>query len=183
MTPQIKHMSLGRRIRTLRQNRQMNLETLANETGYTLEYLQRLENDEVIPPVAVLLTLGRALKVDSGVLLKDESPTEAAERRAQEVRKRTDHYSYQVLTPEATDKHLKGFLVTLEPAEHWEGASYQHEGEEFQFVLKGEVEVQVGENLNRLKKGDSLHFNSNLIHKLKNTGEETCELLVVLYTP
>ena len=183
MSPKMKQMSLGRRIQTLRQNRDISQETLANETGYTLDYLQRLEGDEVIPPVAVLLTLGRALKVDSGVLLKDESPAEAVERRAKEVSKRTDHYSYQVLTPESTDKHLKGFLVTIEPAKDLENASYQHEGEEFQFVLKGQVEVTVGDNVSQLRKGDVLHFNSNLVHTLKNTGDEPCELLVVLFTP
>ena len=60
---------------------------------------------------------------------------------------------------------------------------YQHEGEEFIYVLSGKVEVTVGEHINTLAKGDTLHFNSGILHKLKNTGKENAELIVVLYVP
>ena len=181
MARKVKRLSLGQRLRRLRRERELSLETLANETGQSVDYLQRIENDEVIPPVAVLLTLSRALEVDSGELLKDEE--EARERRAEAVRKRTAHYSYRVLTPESRHKHLKGFLVTIDPASDLEGPGYQHEGEEFHYVLRGKVEVKVGENVNVLQAGDSLHFNSSLVHTLRNLGDEPCEILVVLYTP
>lgn len=181
MARNLKRQSLGTRLRRLREDRELSLENLANETGQSVEFLQSIEEDQVIPPVAVLLTLARSLDIDSGELLKDEA--EAIERRAEAVRKRTDHYSYRVLTPEGRHKHLKGFYITIDPVSDLEGPGYQHEGEEFHYVLKGEVQVTVGENVNNLTAGDSLHFNSNLVHQLRNTGDEPCELLVVLYTP
>lgn len=183
MARTVKRKSLGQRLRKLREERGMSLETLANETGQAKGYLEKIENDEAIPPVAVLLTLGRALEVDSGELLKDDETAEAVERRAEAVRTRTDHYSYRVLTPEALHKHLKGFRVVIEPASDLDGPGYQHEGEEFVYVLSGEVRITVGNNVNDLKVGDSLHFNSGVIHTLRNTGTDTCELVVVLYTP
>lgn len=181
MARNLKRQSLGSRLKRLREDREMSLESLANETGQSVDYLISIESDQVIPPVAVLLTLGRSLDVDSGELLKDEN--EALERRADVVRKRTDHYSYRVLTPEGRHKHLKGFYITIDPASDLEGPGYQHEGEEFHYVLSGEVQVTVGENVNDLKAGDSLHFNSNLVHQLRNSGDEPCQVLVVLYTP
>ena len=51
------------------------------------------------------------------------------------------------------------------------------------YVLTGQVNIKVGENINELGAGESLHFNSNLVHKLSNPGDTQCELLVVLYTP
>ncbi len=184
MARRMKRQSLGPRIKKLRETRMMSLETLANETGHAVDYLRKIEADEMIPPVAVLLTLSRALEVDSGELLKDEEDeAKALERRAEAVRKRTDHYSYKVLTPEARHKHLKGFHVSIEPESDLEGPGYQHEGEEFVYVLKGQVRIQVGENINDLSQGDSLHFNSSLVHKLSNGGDTRCELVVVLYTP
>ncbi len=181
MPRNVKQLSVGTRIRRLRQDRQVSLNTLANETGYAVSYLEEIEQDKVIPPVAVLLSLSRALEVDSGELLKDDG--EALERRAEAVRKRTDHYSYRMLTPESSHKHLKGFLITIDPASDLKSTGFRHEGEEFHYVLKGEVTVTVGENVNVLAAGDSLHFNSAVEHKLRNSGQETCELLVVLYTP
>ena len=183
MARNLRRASLGQRIKRLRTSREMSLEALANETGQAVEQLRRIESDEFMPPVAVLLTLGRALEVDSGELLKEEDEAQAVERRAEAVRKRTDHYSYRVLTPEARHKHLKGFLVSIDPASDLDGPGYQHEGEEFVYVLKGQVNITVGENVNQLSQGESLHFNSSLVHKLSNGGSVPCELLVVLYTP
>lgn len=183
MARNVKKISVGQRLKRLRTARGLSLETLANETGLNLDQLTRIEGDAMIPPVAVLLTLGRALEVDSAELLKDEDEAQAVERRADAVRKRTDHYSYRVLTPEGRHKHLKGFLVSIDPESDLEGPGYQHEGEEFVYVLRGRVRIKVGENVNDLETGQSLHFNSSLVHKLRNAGDELCELLVVLYVP
>jgi quercetin dioxygenase-like cupin family protein len=88
-----------------------------------------------------------------------------------------------MLTVDSAEKHLKAFRVMIEAGSHHKGVSYQHEGEEFIYVLKGEVEVSVGDNVNHLGNGESLHFNSSIVHKLRNPGGTECELLVVLYTP
>ena len=64
-----------------------------------------------------------------------------------------------------------------------EGVSYNHEGEEFVYVLDGSIEVVVGEHVNALGAGDSLHFNSGIQHRLKNTGDTDAELIVVIYNP
>ncbi|MFQ5486798.1 MAG: cupin domain-containing protein, partial [Desulfobacterales bacterium] len=97
--------------------------------------------------------------------------------------KRTDNYAYTTLTPGAENKHLKAFRVTVEAMRDHEGVGYNHEGEEFVFVLTGKVEITVGEHVNRLKKGESLHFNSGINHNLRNVGKEKSELLVVIYGP
>jgi quercetin dioxygenase-like cupin family protein len=122
------------------------------------------------------------LEIDSSILLQEEK--ERAERKsADDYQKRTEDYTYENLTPEARHKHLKAFKIAIDPKSDHKGVSYQHAGEEFHYVLKGKVEVMVGENRNVLSPGDSLHFNSNIVHKLKNIGSVEAELLVVLYTP
>jgi quercetin dioxygenase-like cupin family protein len=50
-------------------------------------------------------------------------------------------------------------------------------------VLQGNIEVVVGEHVNALGPGDSLHFNSGIQHLLRNTGETDAELIVVIYNP
>ena len=87
------------------------------------------------------------------------------------------------LTPGAENKHLKAFKVTVDPLQDHKGVGYQHEGEEFVYVLEGQMEIMVGDHVNTLKKGDSLHFNSGIRHKMRNTGKKKSELLVVIYGP
>ena len=51
------------------------------------------------------------------------------------------------------------------------------------YVLQGSIEVAVGEHVNVLEAGDSLHFNSGINHNMKSIADETTELLVVIYSP
>ena len=177
-----KTQPLGKRLMKLRKEKSLTLKNLANETGLSNKYISQVEKGEVIPPVAVLLQLSKALEVDSSLLLKEEKK-QVGKKSAEDYEKRTADYSYQTLTPEARHKHLKAFKIFIDPKSEHKGVSYQHLGEEFQYVLKGKVEVMVGENKNILGPGDSLHFNSSIVHKLRNISNEMAELIVVLYTP
>jgi len=177
------HQTLGELIAAKRAERGMTLETLANETGQTPESLQQIESGDLIPPVAVVLSLSRILGLYSDSLLQGESESEPRTDQEQAVRVRTDHYSYRLLTPHLAQQYLKAFHVTIDAAADLEGPGYQHQGEEFTYVLQGEVVISVGENTNHLRQGDSLHYNSGIVHKLRNPGDTPCELLVVLYVP
>ncbi|MFH1351706.1 MAG: XRE family transcriptional regulator [Pseudomonadota bacterium] len=177
-----KRQPLGRRLMMLRREKNMTLMNLANETGLTKEYLSKLEKGEVIPPVSVILQLSRALEIDSSILLKEEEK-EVGKKSDRDYQKRTEAYSYQNLTPEARHKHLKAFRVLIDPKSDHTGVSYQHMGEEFIYVLKGKIEVMVGDNKNILGPDKCIHFNSSIVHKLRNLSEDKAELLVVLYTP
>jgi transcriptional regulator with XRE-family HTH domain len=175
-------LPLGKRLAKLRKERNMSLQSLANETGLTPTYLSQIEKAEVIPPVAVILQLSRALEIDSSLLLKEEKK-QIGSKAHDDYRKRTEDYSYENLTPEAQHKHLKAFKVFIDPRSDHKGVSYQHLGEEFIYVLKGKLEVLVGGNRSVLKPTECIHFNSSIVHKLSNLSEDKAELLVVLYTP
>lgn len=172
---------VGKRIRKARLGRKMTYDDLANETGLAREEIKRIESGDRVPPVGTLLLLSRALMIDSGALLREES--EKQEARAKQYTKRTENYAYTPLTPAAENKHLKAFRIVIEPMQDHKGVGYQHEGEEFAYVLTGDVEITVGEHRNRLKKGDSLHFNSGITHHMKNIGKTKAELIVTIYTP
>ncbi|MBW2028753.1 MAG: helix-turn-helix transcriptional regulator [Deltaproteobacteria bacterium] len=182
MSVRRKSQPIGKRIARLRREKRLTLKNLANETGLRQSYLSQVEKGEVMPPVAVILQLSRALEIDSGVLLKEEK-RRAGQKTDEDYQKRTEDYSYENLTPEARHKHLKAFKVFVDPKSDHRGVSYQHLGEEFIYVLRGKIEVLVGENRNLLSPGMSLHFNSSIVHKLRNVSSEKAELLVVLYTP
>ena len=177
-----KAQPLGKRLMKLRKERGLTLNHVANETGLSVTHLSGIEKGEVIPPVAVILQLSRALEIDSGILLREELE-EAGKQSDRDYQKRTEDYTYETLTPEARHKHLKAFKIFIDPQSDHKGVSYQHLGEEFIYVLKGKIEVMVGENKNVLKPGQSLHFNSSILHKLRNLSAKQAELLVVLYTP
>lgn len=175
--------SFGSKIKQLRLARQISLETLAHKTGYAQRYLREIEEGLVIPPVSAVIQIAKALAVDSGSFLSAEAQQRSEAKRKESFLKRTQAYAYKTLTPDAQTKHMKAFLVTIDPHQDHRMVEYHHEGEEFVYVLKGQVEIIVGDNRNVLKKNETLHFDSSLTHKLRNLSHEKAKLLVVIYTP
>lgn len=172
--------SIGERIRLAREERGFSVKELADRASCLDEYLQWVEDGQVEPPVALLIQLAKALKLDSGTFLQTDDPSD---RRLKEAAKRTEHYSYKTLTPPEVDSHLMAFSVTIPPKTAHKRVGYRHEGEEFVYVLSGEAEITVDETKTSLAKRESLRFNSNLDHHLSNPGEGEAELLVILYLP
>lgn len=172
---------IGKKIKKVRTEKNIPLDRVANNTGYSIDYLKSIEAGEQRPPVGALIQIARALEIDSAFFLKEQAGS--LEGRVRAYTKRTDDYAYEALTPGAENKHLKAFRVTIDPMADHTGVGYQHEGEEFSYILKGEVEISVGDHVNRLKVGESLHFNSSIKHRIRNISEETAEMLVVIYTP
>ena len=170
---------VGKRIKKVREGKNLSLDWMANETGYSIDYLKRIESGKEIPPVGTLLTISRALDLDSGFFLREQESN--LSKRIKAYTKRTENYAYTPLTPGAENKHLKAFRVTVEPMKEHSGVGYLHEGEEFVYVLDGRIEVTVGDHINKLRTGDSLHFNSGIRHKMKNVGKNKVDLLVVVY--
>ena len=172
---------IGKRIRRARLEKKITLDMMANETGMSKEFIKKIEGGDQRPSVGTLLQISKILHIDSSFLLKEQDDTIKARSKA--YTKRTDNYAYTPLTSNAENKHLKAFKIVVEAGKSHDGVGFQHEGEEFVYVLKGRVEVKVGDNVNRLKKNDSLHFNSGVKHDLVNTGKTDAELVVVVYAP
>ena len=172
---------IGGKIKKVRVDKNVPLDRIANETGFSVAYLKEVEAGKAIPPVGAILQIARALEIDSASLLKE--PESKLEKRIRAHTKRTENYAYTTLTPGAENKHLKAFRVVIEAQQEHHGVDYFHEGEEFDYVLSGTVQVTVGEHVNTLGAGDCLHFNSGIPHKLRSISDERAELLVVIYTP
>lgn len=174
--------SFGKRMRALRQKAEMSLEALAADTGCSTDRLLKIESDKVLPTVSEVIRISKALSVDPGSFLSAEQ-RESHKRKVEAFKKRTEAYSYTPLTPGAKTKHMKAFLVQIDPKSDHEMVEYQHEGEEFIYVLRGKLEIRVGEHLRILEQGESIHFNSGIPHRLRNLSDEAMELIVVVYTP
>jgi quercetin dioxygenase-like cupin family protein len=171
---------VGQRISHTRQEKGLSVQALAERAGCSEEYLEWVEDGQVDPPVALLLRLAKAMQLDSGAFLHASN---LSSKRLEEADKRTKNYSYQTLTPPEEDKHLMAFSVTIPPKTDHEDVGYRHEGEEYVYVLSGEVLLTVDQDKKRLAERESLRFNANLDHHLSNPGDKEAELLVILYVP
>jgi electron transfer flavoprotein alpha subunit/transcriptional regulator with XRE-family HTH domain len=178
-----KSISFGQRIKKLREDQKMSVIDLAEKTGQSPEFIEQVESDSLVPPVSFLLQLSQALQMDPSNFLTEQEKIQIDGKRQEGFAKRTQNYSYRTLTPGAADKHLRSFMVTIEPKEKHKIVEYKHPGEEYIFVYKGELELTLGKKLIHLKQGETIHFDSETKHKLQNISNDPCELIVTLYTP
>jgi electron transfer flavoprotein alpha subunit/transcriptional regulator with XRE-family HTH domain len=172
----------GERVRALREAQGWSGEDLAQATGQTPEYITEIESGAVSPPVAFLLRLAGAYGVDPGTFLRDEEKLQIRDQRTRDYVNRTRNYSYETLTSGAAHDHLRAFMVTIEPHHDHKPVAYKHDGEEFIFVMQGELQFTLGTKVHVLKTGESIHFHSATPHKLKSLSAATTRCLVILYT-
>lgn len=175
--------TFGRKIRNLREEKGISLDTLSRETGYPAEVLEDVEEGRIAPPVALVLQLGRTFKMDIEQIQGGEGDKQASKRRAKSHKKRVASYAYTPLTRPGEEKHLRAYRVSIDAQTQHKGVEYHHEGEEFVYVLSGGLKIQVGRNVSTLEEGESIIFDSSLHHTLSNPTSEKAELLVVIYVP
>lgn len=172
----------GAVVRQLREARGWSAEELAQKTGQAPDFIDQVESDKMSPPVGFIIRMAKAMEVDPGTFLSKEEQTAIRDRRAQAFHQRTQNYSYTTLTPGAAESHLRAFMVTIDPHLAHKPVAYKHEGEEFIHVMAGDLEFTLGSKVHKLKAGESVHFNSDIPHKLKSISSEPTKCLVVLYT-
>jgi electron transfer flavoprotein alpha subunit len=172
----------GAKVCKLRQDHGWSVEDLAEKAGQTPEFIERIENEEFSPPVSFLLRLAKAMNIDPGIFLRKEEKDIIRGQRSTAFTRRTRNYSYQTLTPGAENDHLRAFMVTIEAKQTHKPVEYKHEGEEFIYVMEGELELILGGTRHHLKTGESIHFNSEIPHKLKSLSNQNTHCLVTLYT-
>ena len=172
----------GAMVRQLREARNWSAAELAGKTGQTPDFVSQVETDQMSPPVGFILRMAQAMEVDPGTFLSKEQQETIRDRRAQAYHQRTRNYSYTTLTPDGENSHLRAFMVIIEPHLAHKPVAYKHEGEEFIFVMAGDLELTLGSKVQKFKTGESVHFNSDVPHKLKSISNEPTKCLVVLYT-
>ncbi len=174
---------LGSKLKELRDQKGYTVEEVARALEMDAQDVEKVEADEVPPSVSFLLQICQLFRVDPAPFLSQADGARADRKRAESFEKRTQSYSYRTLTPGAEQKHLRAFRINIDPGQAHKMVEYKHEGEEFVYVLRGEVNVKVGEETHALKRGHSLHFEGSIPHHLRNPSAQKAELIVVLYTP
>ncbi len=183
-------LSVGGRIRFVREAKGLTLMDVSQRTGFSEETIAHIENGTILPPLGDMVKLAKALEMKMGYLLvQGESRPYTTVRKADRKRisryasQRTERYGYiyETLAPEKKDRNMEPFLVTLIPTEKEEPPS-THEGEEFIFVLEGEVEILLGNQREVLSPEDSIYYDSTLPHRVKALGNSQARILAVLYT-
>ncbi len=178
--------ALGGRIQKLRLQQHRTLEAVASECGFTKSLLSKIERGKSTPPVATLMKIAAALGAEITDLLSQDNTagtvfTPAAELAESELTRTEKGYLFHLFAGQRSDKLVQPFIFVAHKGEVKAGP-LSHRGEEFIYVLSGEMTFRVGAMDYRMHAGDSLYFDSNQKHDLQPISESVTYLAVFAET-
>ncbi|MDO9529141.1 MAG: XRE family transcriptional regulator [Syntrophales bacterium] len=188
----VKGFKIGGKVRELRQKRHYTMKDLSIKTDLSKTLLSEIENDEVVPPVATLLKLAKALGVGMTFFFEDVeisekiSVTRPGERI--QLKRRPHHhegevdYVYEILETKKPDKRMLPLLVEFQPMDRSDMIFTNHEGEEFLYLIEGTLEFRTDDRMEVLQPGDSLYFESDINHSFRALDEKQARAVVVVWS-
>jgi transcriptional regulator with XRE-family HTH domain len=189
---EFEEIRVGEKIKELRERKGLSLKEVADLTGFSTALLSQMENHLVSPSLGTIIKLARAFGVRVGDFLGETEgePFTIIRRDERKIISRFASkdgvkygYVYESLGFDKKDRHMEPFIITLEPATVKTAKTSVHEGEEFIFVLEGEMEVILGNHTDVLYPGDSIYYDSTIPHRVQCHQEKVTKILAVIYAP
>ena len=185
----IKESSVGKRIRSYRENLDMSVYDLSQKSGIDEKVINSIEKGEVIPALGVLTKISRALGQRLGTFMDDQFKpdpiiTRAADLDSVKVAQQgvnTLGYSRHSLAVGKPARHMDPFRIEF--AADGVDETSSHEGEELIICLAGQVELVYGNDSFVLEPGDTAYYNAVVKHSLKAVGGKPASIYGIVYMP
>lgn len=169
-------MEIGLKIKELRLKNQLTQEELADRCELTKGYISQLENDLTSPSITTLKDILQAL----GSSLTDFFASDEEEKLTfgedDYFVKQGEDTTVTWLVPTAQKNAMEAIRMEISVGASTE-KDLPHEGEEFGYVLDGEVRVTVGKRSEKAKKGESFYYRADKAHYIENTGK--CKAVIL----
>ncbi len=160
--------AIGVRLRQLRIRRGLSLAQVAKTVSISVGFLSALERSHMSASVSTLRKLARFYKTNIlGFFDPAESNVRLVSPEKRKVLEAGPGVRMELLAWGNTV--MEPHLFRIAP-QSGSGESYTHEGEEFLYILRGELQISLEEEEYRLQPGDSFYFESATPHRWKNPG-------------
>lgn len=186
--------NVGSKIRQLRELQGLSVAELAERSQSSADLIEHIEAGALVPSLTPLLRLARALGVRLGTFVDDELQPGPVVVRAGHSEKvvrfsgkspstQASALDFHALASNKRDRHMEPYLIDVHPAAPDACALSSHEGEEFLYVLEGQIEVAYGATRYQLEAGDSIYYDSVVPHDVHAAGGADARILAMVYAP
>ena len=177
-------MSIGAKLKELRILKGLTQEELADRAELSKGFISQVERDLTSPSIATLMDILQCLGTTIGEFFAETADEQIVFGKNDFFIKEDGELKNTVkwIVPNAQKNCMEPILLTLEAG----GASCPdspHEGEEFGYVLSGQILLHLGGRTCRIKKGGSFYFTPSAVHYLENPGKTRAVVLWVSSPP
>ena len=176
---------IGERLKGLREVFNIPAEEVAELCDISLEHYLKIEAGEADPSLYRLSKIAKRYGIGIDVLLFGEEPrmsTYFLTRRQQGMSvERTKGDAYESLASGFRGRKVDPFMVTVEPLPGEKRHNKNsHAGQEYDYVLEGDLEITIGEKVMTLRPGDSIYFDAGQKHCMRALGDCAVRFLCVV---
>ena len=181
-----KQSALAQRLRALRQARAWTLKQAAAATGVAASTLSKIENSLLSPTYDNLIKIAAGLDLDVAELFTASDAHMGTGRRSlsrqgEGRQYETPYYDHRLLCTALSHKRMMPFHTRVKARSFDEFQDWsRHGGEEFVYVLEGEVELYTEfYEPARLKAGESFYIDSRMGHRVISLSKQDALVLWV----
>lgn len=183
MSPKI---HIGPKIRKIRLQKGLKLKDVARETGLSVSLISQVENNNSSASLHTLIKLADFLGTSASFLLEEPGKKESAlvcrkkDRKSWDIDDGKTHI--ELLNPSLYSSKFEVVHSRLQSCES-NLEKYTHQGEEFGLVLKGRIQVELGDEVYVLNEGDAIYFKSTIPHAICGIAPGVSETIWVISPP
>lgn len=177
---------IGANLKALRLESGMSQKSLAQATQLSPTLISRIESGLVRPSIATLEVVAQCLKVDIGYFFRDEEKGQywISQKEKRKTVPYVRGYNIETLVDGMENRFMDPAIITLKGKDEEEKVELAgHEGQEFMYVLEGNVELILGSKRFVLRKGDAAYWNGSVPHKGVSLGKKLARTLNVHLVP
>lgn len=184
---------VGEKIKSLRESKKMTREELAQNAGLDIVLIENIEDNTDLPALAILIKIARALGVRPGTFLDGQEklgPVICRNGQQNEcasfsthVPGTQRHMDYYSLSRSKANRHMEPFMIHIAPSDPSTYELSSHEGEEFIYVISGNIEINYGNETYKLSEGDTIYYDSIVPHHLHADHCQNAQIMAVIYIP
>ena len=179
---------VGAMIRELRSARNLTIQDLSASAGLSVGFLSRIERDLANPSVKALHDIADALGITVGWFFRPKDDLKTREHAYVVRRSARRKIVYETgIIDELLSPSLSGELELIcsrfPPLSESGSEPYSHTGEEGGTLIKGSLELWIGEHMYLLAEGDSFTFPSTELHRYRNPSTTDETVVIWAITP
>ena len=177
-------MDIGSKIKSMRMEKQLTQEELANRCELSKGFISQLENNLTSPSIATLIDILEILGTNLREFFNEIDQERITFKKEDMFETEDEELKYHLkwLISNSQKNMMEPIIITLYP-----GGQYKeekpHEGEEFGYVVAGNILLHLGDRVNKVKKGESFYFKPRMNHYISNPGKTTAKVIWVSTPP
>jgi transcriptional regulator with XRE-family HTH domain len=177
---------IAQRVRRWREEGELTLQELARRSGVAASTIQKVETQQMVPTIGVLLKIARGLDRAPNELLLDAADEFQVAYLPPQARYRVgvpEGMMVERMVGDLFEPTLETWRVTHEPGSGSGEGLIHFDGEAIIIGEAGVITVRVGDEEYEVRAGDSLHFKTTLHHGWQNRGTESARFLITATLP